>query len=52
MATSLAHVVLRFDLDSSAGTDAPLDRARLGGELVVIGIDVDLALFEPFPQFL
>jgi hypothetical protein len=37
-----AHVVFRLDLDPATRVDAPLDRAQLGSELVVIGIDVDL----------
>ena len=49
-AAPLAHVVLGFDLDGSAGVDAPLDGNELRGELVVIGIDVDLAVLEQFPQ--
>jgi hypothetical protein len=43
-------VVLGLDLDPSSGIDTPFDRAKLSNELVVVGIDVDLALFEPFPQ--
>jgi hypothetical protein len=46
MAARASHVVLRFDLDPAAGVDAPLDRTELGSELVVIGVDVDLALLE------
>jgi hypothetical protein len=49
--SALAHVVFGLDLDPAPRIDAPLDRAELGGELVVIGIDVDLALFEPLPRF-
>jgi hypothetical protein len=30
--------------------DAPLDRAEQRGEFVVIGVDLDLALFEPLAQ--
>jgi len=42
----VAHVVFGLDLDPAAGVDAPLDRTELGSELVVIGVDVDLALLE------
>src|SRR5688500_9451563 len=39
---------LRMSLDSilirPAGVDAPLDRAKLSGELVIIRVDVDLTL--------
>jgi hypothetical protein len=45
-----AHVVLRLDLDPASRVDAPLDRAELGGELVVIGININFALFESLPQ--
>ena len=39
-----------FDLDPSSGVDAPLDRAELGGELVVVRIDVDFACLEQFSK--
>jgi hypothetical protein len=41
---------LSIDLDPASGVDAPLDRAELIGELVVIWIDVDLALLEALAQ--
>jgi hypothetical protein len=50
MAAPLGHVVFGFDLDASSGVDAPLDGTELCGQLVVIGIDVDLAVLEQFPQ--
>ena len=34
---------LTFDLDAASGVDGPLDRAELRRELVVVGVDVDLA---------
>jgi hypothetical protein len=47
---SLAHVVLRLDLDSSAGVHGPLDGAQLRDEFVVELVDVDLAVLEEFSQ--
>jgi hypothetical protein len=34
MTEPLADFILRFDLDSISGVDAPFDGAKLGGELV------------------
>jgi hypothetical protein len=46
---TLAHVVLRLDLDASSRVERPLDRAQLRRQHVVF-VEVDFARLEDLPE--